>query len=239
MTAGWVLATRPDDELAPLRAALAGRGLAVLGYPVLREEASPPGAAALDGALAACSLVAFTSRRGPAGLRRAAGELWPALQRLPAAAVGAVTAEAARREGFRVEIVGDAGGEALAALVAGAVAAGATVLHPCGREHREELRGALETRGVQVVEVVVYGVAEATAAELPPLPADPPRAVLLTSPRAAQAYLNASGGRYAGVPHLALGPTTAAAAAEAGLRVRAVPRNTPEAVVEELCRTCS
>jgi uroporphyrinogen-III synthase len=218
---------------------MAQRGVTVLGYPVLREEALGGLAPGLERAVAECSLVAFTSRRAPAALRQVAGELWPALQRLPAAAVGAATAEAARREGFRVEIVGDSGGAALATLLAGVVRPGEVVLHPCGREHREEFGRALAGTGVRVLPVVVYCLAETAVADLPSLPPDLPRAVLLTSPRAARAYLNASGGRYVRVPHLAFGPTTAAAAAEAGLQVRPLSRHTPEAVVEELCRTCS
>jgi uroporphyrinogen-III synthase len=239
VTGGWILATRSDEELAPLSAALAAQGLRVVAYPVLREEAFPDQSGDLGRAAAECSWVAFTSRRAPAALRRLAGELWPGLLRLPVAAVGAATAAAAAREGFGVELVGDRGGEALAALLAGKVAAGGTVLHPCGREHRDELARALAQRGIGVRAIVVYGLGETAPGDLPRLPAEAPRAVLLTSPRAARAYLRASSGRYAKVVHLALGATTAAEAEAAGLAVRPIARPTNEAVVEELCRTCS
>ncbi len=239
MTNGWVLATRTEEELEPLRAALELRGVRLLGYPVLCAEAPCDFTPQLEQALGQCSLIAFTSRRAPAALRRGAGKLWPAVLQLPAAAVGATTAGAASREGFRVEVVGDAGGEALAALVRGALPPDGVVLHACGRAHRDEFRRTLAGSGIRVLAVVVYRVGETPAADLPPLPPEPPRVVLLTSPRAARAYLHASSGRFAGVPHLALGPTTASAAIEAGLPARPLSASTPDAVLEEICLTCS
>ena len=239
MTGGWILATRTDEELAPLRSALAARGLRVVGYPVLREESPYTPADDLEHAMAQCALVAFTSRRAPAALRQAAPALWPALLRLPAAAVGPATAAAAAREGFRVEIVGESGGATLAPLLGARLPRGSTVLHPCGRDHREEFGRVLAASGFRVIPIVVYGMGETAPEDLPPLPAGVPRAVLLTSPRAALAYVRASGGRFARVPHLAVGTTTAAAAAEAGVEARALSRQTSEAIVEELCRICS
>jgi uroporphyrinogen-III synthase len=239
VTGGWILATRPDEELAPLRSALAAKGFRVVGYPVLREEPPCAPAGDIESVVAQSAFVAFTSRRAPAALRRVTAALWPALLRLPAATVGAATAAAARREGFRVEIVGDSGGGALAVMLAARLAPGSTVLHPCGRDHREELSLALARSGIRVHTIVVYAMDEAGTENLPALPEEPPRAVLLTSPRAARAYLRASGGRFAAVPHLALGATTAAAAVESGVAARSLPRRTSEAILEELCRICS
>ncbi len=239
MTRGWILATRSDEELAPIAAAVAREGLSVIAYPVLSEDEHCEFVHELTRAMGQGSLVAFTSRRAPGALHRGAGPQWEAVVRLPAAAVGAATALAAEREGFKVGLVGDAGGEALASLLVSRQPRGSGVIHPCGCEHREEFARALEAGGVRHIPVVVYRLAETAVGDLPPLPPGDPLAVLLTSPRAARAYLTASRRRYASVPHLALGATTAAAAAEAGVAARQLPALTNEAVVEELCRTCS
>jgi uroporphyrinogen-III synthase len=239
VTDRWVLATRTDEELAPLAAALRDHGWKVVAYPVLREEplAAAP-IADLDETAAECSLVAFTSRRAPGALHRVAGASWSRIVRLPAAAVGVATAEAAREEGFIVTIVGDAGGEALAVQVARALPRGASVLHPCGREHRAELARGLEAAGIRAAQVVVYGMTETPPELLPALADGRPSAVLLTSPRAAKAYLRLTGASFAGVPHFALGPTTAATVAAAGIAARVLVSTKPEALVEELCPTC-
>jgi uroporphyrinogen-III synthase len=239
----WVLATRGPRELESLARLLAAEGITVLPYQVLREApADDPGAWTLVAGLRQdpCWVV-FTSRRAApallvAGERRGMG---PWLLSLPAAAVGEATASAARAAGFTVALVGDAGGRALAALLATRLAAGSTVLHACAREHRDEFGVALAGSGSRIVPIVVYSMDETPAEDLPPLPSELPRAVLLTSPRATRAYLCATGGCYAAVPHIALGATTAAAAEDAGLEARVLSRQTNEAVMEELCRICS
>jgi uroporphyrinogen-III synthase len=236
----WVLVTRGAGEVDALARLLAPRGIAVLPYPVLREVPAddPPAWELVAGLRQIPCWVAFTSRRAVPALL-AAGEkrgLTAWLLSLPAAAVGEATAAAARRSGFSVAVVGDAGGEALAGRLAERLRAASTVVHPCGREHRDELGAALARSGFSVVPVVVYAMDETTAGELPALPARPPRAVVLTSPRGARAYLRASGGCYAAVAHIALGATTAAAAEEAGIQARVVAHASDEAIMEELCR---
>jgi uroporphyrinogen-III synthase len=237
---GWILATRADDELTPIAAALATKGIRVIGFPVLREEPVQGPLSGLDAAIDEAAVVAFTSRRAPGAMRHGAGgALWSRVVRLPAAAVGPATAAAARREGFDVGIVGEAGGASLGAALLRVLGAGDRVLHPCGREHRDELERVLAGGGVRVLPLVVYVMADAAPETLPPLPDGRPLGVFLTSPRAARAYLRASGGRFAGVPHVALGATTAAAAAEEGIAAHAPASATTEAVLEELCRNCS
>jgi uroporphyrinogen-III synthase len=236
----WVLATRALREVESLARLLAARGLTVLPYPVLRETPSDdPGAWALVAGLRQeVRCVVFTSRRAvPASLAAAEKRaLRPWLLSCPIAAVGEATAAVARRSGFSVAVVGDAGGEALAVQLTARLAAGSAVLHPCGREHREELGVALAARGIRVVPVVVYAMDETPAEDLPALPPDLPRAVLLTSPRATRAYWRASGGCYAAVAHFALGATTAATAGEMGIAARVVAGLGEEGIVEELCR---
>ncbi len=238
---GWVLATRAADELAPIAAALAARGFEVVAMPLLREAAvdDAEGRAAVERALPTIRMTAFTSKRAPAALRRAAPDLAAELAARPAAAVGEATAAAARRERFAVAVVGQGGGEALAGALAGRLQPGDAVVHPCGREHRAELSDALARAGFEVLPFVVYAMEEIPAGEAPPLPAGRPAAVVLTSPRAVAAYLERSGARWADVPHLAIGATTAAADAAAGVYARPAAQPTTESIVEELCQICS
>ncbi len=170
---------------------------------------------------------------------RAAPALSAQVAALPVAAVGRATADAARREGFDVRVVSDGGGEALARALAPLLLPGDAVLHPCGQDHRPEFAWALADEGVRVVPLVVYAMDEVTAGEGAPLPSEPPMAVVLTSPRSVRAYLARCGERWTGVPHIAIGERTAAAAAEAGVRAAAAASPTSESIVEELWQICS
>lgn len=79
---------------------------------------------------------------------RHGGEQLDQLTRLPAYAVGEVTAEAARRGGFDVRVVGDSGA---AALLAGAERAGIRrALHLGGRER------TIESGGIVAEAITVY-----------------------------------------------------------------------------------
>ncbi len=241
MSGRWVLATRGGDGVLALAQALASRGVELVAAEFLREApvCDDAGRARVGALLGSVALVAFTSPRAPAALRRAAPDLAAKLAALPAAAVGPASASAARREGFDVVLVGDRGGEALAHALAGRVRPGELVLHPCGRERRDEFGGALSATGVRVLPFVVYAMDATAPAELPHLPAEPPAAVVLTSPRSVRAYLAACGERWLGVPHLAIGATTAAAAAAAGARTVTAHNPNIESIVEELCQICS
>ncbi len=241
MSRRWVLATRGAEELEALADALAKRGVELVPLAVTREVPvdDAAGRTVVAAALEEFKLIAFTSKRAPRALRRAAPDLMPALATRPAAAVGPATADAARREGFDVRIVGGGGGGALANLVAPRLQPGDAVLHPCGRERRDEFGEALGKLGARVVPLVVYAMEEIPAGEGRRLPEECPAAVVLTSPRAVRAYLARCGSRWAGVPHIAVGATTAAAAAAAGVRTVAAPHPTTESIVEELWQTCS
>ncbi len=241
MNRRWVLATTADGGLSGLVEALAARGVDLVTFEVMRErpvtdEAAIAGVRATLGEIA---FVAFTSRRAPRAFRRAAPDLLEATTSLPAAAVGPSTAAAARREGYEVRVVSDAGGEALGRALAGQLRPGDAVLHPCGRDRRSEFGAALAGTGARVVPLVVYAMEEVPAGEAGPLPAAAPAAVVLTSPRSVRAYLSLSGSRWREVPHIAIGPTTAAAALEAGVPAVAAANPTPESIVEEIWQTCS
>lgn len=240
MSARWVLVTRPDDELESFRAALAPAGFSVVPYPVLRQVAwdDRDGWRRLDDTGSRLHATCFTSPRAPAPFRAAAETRGRTdLAALPATAVGAATAQSASSCGFSVVAVGGSGGRDLAGLIAGRVPRAAAVLHPCAREHRGELEDALARHDIEVVTLIVYAMDLAPAASLPVLPASPPAAVVLTSPRAAEAYSAACGSRFAAAPHLVMGITSAARARELGIEAVTLRRPSPTAIVEELCRT--
>jgi uroporphyrinogen-III synthase len=243
MSRRCVLITRGAEELHDLARALAERGLDVVPYAVLRDVAcaDPAGWEAVARNVGDLRRIAFTSPRAPSALLAAApsAELAARVAAVPAAVVGEATARAAAAAGFTVAERGTAGGADLAGRIAARCGRGATVLHPCGREHHGDLAAGLEGRDITVVTLVVYAMDATPPSELPPLP-DPAAtaAVVLTSPRAAEAYVAASGRRLAGVTHLVMGPTTAARARELGLDAVPLRRPTPAAIVEELCQIC-
>jgi uroporphyrinogen-III synthase len=240
---GWVLVTRAEEDLDDLREALGAIGFGVVPYPVLRPVPAidESGWAAVRTARPRLRAVAFTSPRAPAALRTAAAarDLTGDLADWPAFAVGGATASAAAAAGFAVAAVGSGGGAELARVVAARLEGGASVLHACGRDHRRDLADSLTAAGIELLEVIVYAMELTPQADLPALPAAPPAAVLLTSPRAAEAFAAAAGRELAGARLLAMGATTAAGARAAGLDVTVLRRPSPDAVVEELCQTCS
>jgi len=235
----WVLVTREEAELGELQGRLPD-GVRLVAFPVLRlspwESAQPW--EALEGQLGKLSALAFTSRHAPGAFlaqARVRGLAEPLLC-LPAAAVGAATARACHEAGFAVHLVGDGGGARLAQLMLQRFPRPLVVAFPCGRDHREELVEELSAAGATVLSVPVYAMALTPREELPQLPEGLPSAVVVTSPRAAQAYWQATGGGFATVPHLALGPTTAVALANLGLNPKALAKPSTEKLLEELCR---
>jgi uroporphyrinogen-III synthase len=239
----WVLVTRSEDETVELAAALKLRGIAVAPYPVLVESDHDDAAgwAAAVREQSRLRWIALTSGRAPRAFRRQAMSrgMWSELLALPTAAVGEATATAARACGLTVRLVGRSGGRELAESVLAELRPGDAVLHPCGRDRRPELEAALDGGGARAVPVAVYAMELAETSALPELPGTPPVGVVVTSPRAAEAYLRAVGNRYAAVPHLALGGSTQRAAGAAGLQTIVVATPTSQAVVEEICRISS
>lgn len=239
----FVLVTRSESTLDEIRAALAPHAIEAFAYPVLRDAPveDSEGWDRVAATLGSLRVIAMTSARAAEPFRRGALSrgLWPTLATLPVAAVGRATARAAEAAGLRVELTGTAGAAALVGQLGARLEGGAAAVHPCGRDRRDELAEGLRRAGRAVIPVAVYAMDPTPAADLPELPTQPPLAVLLSSPRAARAYAAATSCRFAGVPHLAMGATTAAAAAELGLAVVTLPDPTPDALVEELCQICS
>lgn len=172
------------------------------------------------------------------------------------AAVGDATAAALRAHGLKVELVPDdkrAAGLARALIAADPGVVGAHVLVPRAAEGREELAQALTAAGVHVTEAVAYRTVAASVAELGPLLARLAAADLdiLTffAPSQVAALVDALaehlGGQGSAVTLLnrarliaAIGPTTADALRQRGLRVDVIPTApSAELLVAALCST--
>lgn len=162
------------------------------------------------------------------------------------AAVGPATAARLARDVRAPDLVPqEARGEAMAAALAPAVA-GASVLLPRPAEGRPELLAGLVEAGARVTAVEAYRTVPAPPEALAPLAGWLERgevdAVAFASPSAVAAVVGALGARQALLGRAllaAIGPTTAAALAAAGLPAGAEPathtgRALAEAVAERL-----
>jgi uroporphyrinogen-III synthase len=223
---GWrVLVTRPREQIAALADAVEALGGEPVPYPTI-ELAPPPSFSALDAALAgpahdwlvftSPSAVRFTTARAEATRARAL------LARPQVAAVGAETARAVTDAGLVVAVVpavDEQCQEGLASALAD-LAPGTRVLFPQAVGGRELLRDVLVARGC-VVDVVPVSQT-LPVHDLPALPSFD--AAAFASPSALRAFVARWGA--AELAHAAvavIGPTTAAAARELGVRVDAMP----------------
>ena len=207
--------------LAGLRVALTGSRdsagelcarLATLGARVLREDVveiedlEAPALARSLAALARGDALVVTSAnaaRRLRGLAVAAG--------VRIAAVGQASARALRDAGLAPEVVGEGGARELARRLD--LARGARVLFPCAENARRELEVELAERGVMVERLVLYrsrarhGAALSAEADVR----------LYLSPSAVAAGLEHERAGSGRAQRLALGPSTSAALAAAGL----------------------
>ncbi|MDT8341741.1 MAG: uroporphyrinogen-III synthase, partial [Longimicrobiales bacterium] len=227
-----VVTTRAGEGDDPLSDALRAAGAEVRAWPTLRfgEPADPR---ALEAALAALDRwdwLAFTSPRAVQAVAARVGrppEAPPGRWRV--AAVGSGTADALRKAGWPVQLVGgDGGAEGLVEALArsGAPLTGARVLFLAGSLARTVLERGLAERGARVDRVEAYRTEV--------IPPDPERvradlrrgvdAVLFASPSAVRGVDAALGGGLAGaldgVCVVAIGPTTAAELRRTGLHPR-------------------
>jgi uroporphyrinogen-III synthase len=241
-----VLITRHPEDYRALQELVRPAGIRIKAYPVLRLEPERDergwrkvlralGDGAPGPGPAGCWL-ALASPRAPSHLvqeaRRRSAEH---LLRLPVAAVGPATAEAARAAGLEVALIGSSGGAALAVELNDRLEPGSTVVLGCGRDRRPELGHGLEAAGHRVLPLIVYRMRPTPPREIPPLG---PRIdlVVLTSPRAAGLYLDSVGGLPLPCDHMALGATTRDAAAAMGIDCSIPPKPTIESLAEELCQ---
>lgn len=225
-----VLVTRPKERSLELVFLLEDEGAEVIHLPLLEilppEDARPLHSAAEHVGRYAwivfaspAAVVAFAEAVREAGTRDALG-------RAKVAVVGAQTSRAAKDRGMTVFVETNGTGADLGDALAGRVHPGDELLLPCARDARPELAAALDELGGTVTRVVAYRAEklQPTAEEIQAAVSS--AVVLFASPRTAEAYLEALGDRgreaLSKAAVVAIGPTTADAARELGLRVDAV-----------------
>lgn len=190
---------------------LADRGLDPVFLPCLEVVTAPP--SELEGirqAAAAADWILLTSGR-------AVEVVWPNGAMPPArvAAVGPATAEAARRAGGNVALVGDAGAHRLLTQLAEVIDGGTLVFpHAANTEAATEL--ALDTLGVHVIARSVYHTSP-----VPPS-ADPVDAAMFASPSAVAGWSMSRD--MEGLVIAAIGRTTLGAIEAAGHRADVVAK---------------
>jgi uroporphyrinogen-III synthase len=201
----WVTRTRPAADATAER--LAALGLLPIVAPVL--AARPIVDAAVD--LVGVDAIAFTSGHAVTAFAALSAEREPVVF-----AVGAATAQAARRLGFGRVVVGTGGAGALAPLIAAAEPRPARVLIPTAAEPSADLAGLLASLGVGAVTAAVYETIP-TGAFAPLSEID---AILIHSARAAALVADHLAGQdeAARLAAYAISETAAAPLRAAGLR---------------------
>ncbi|MEQ1895025.1 MAG: uroporphyrinogen-III synthase, partial [Planctomycetota bacterium] len=189
----------------------------------VHQDLSTPELAARLAVLRAGDALVVTSAhaaRRLAGLRAAPGVL--------VAAVGAATGAELRAGGWSVALTGHAGAAALGRALE--LARGARVLFPCAEDARGELEAELVPRGFEVERLALYRTHPAPA----PRFASEATQRLYTSPSAVAAALPFERRQLPRAARLALGPSTAAALAAAGLAHATCASTDPEDVLAAL-----
>lgn len=173
----WITRAQPAAEATAARVRALGHEPFIA--PLLRVE--PVEGVEVD--LRGVCALAFTSANGVRAFIAATPE-----RSLRVFAVGAATAQAVRAAGFKNVLSADGDVEALAEGIAARKRdLKGCVLHPGAAEPAGDLVGALQAHGVEARRLILYdtGPAELSAEELAILPEID--AVLLHSPKAAQA----------------------------------------------------
>lgn len=178
-----VLVTRPEPGASRTARRLQDMGFQPILLPLTETVALPVDAGLIpDEAVA----VAVTSANA---VRHASKEVIAALAALPCHAVGARTAEAARKMGFLSVIEGSGDAETLAGSIASALP-GKAIVYLCGRVRFPVFEQRLEAGGVQVRVVETYDTLPVPYSDetiLALLSGQPVDAVLLYSAKAAAA----------------------------------------------------
>jgi uroporphyrinogen III methyltransferase/synthase len=233
-----IVVTRAPEQAAELNAALSALGAQVLSMPTMSFAAATDFSAldaALDGlgqfdwlVFASQNAVRFVSQRLLETRKRASTIAFPSLS---VAAVGQATATASNAAGFRVTYTAkNPSGESLASELAHYVA-GKNVLLPRSDRGDARLMNGLRESGAKVTDVIAYrtlGAQEVNAEALGDFRAGAVDAILFASPSAFQNLCDVIP-----VPEMAMlslrvnfaaiGPTTAKALREAGVRVAIQP----------------
>lgn len=230
-----VVVTRPRSQSRPLVSALEHAGARVVELPVIAIDDPQDGGVALRAAVdrlvdGRYGWLAFTSQNAVDRVL----ELVPdttKLAKVRLAAVGSATAEALSARGLEPELASDRGGagelaEALLSAVVRPDTNATSVLFPRSEQAREILVSKLRAAGWDIDEVVAYRtVAAGRDRGFTPEAVDAAsRAdiVTFTSPSAVRRYLESDAGSTMPAIVACIGPTTAAALEEAGMRADVV-----------------
>jgi len=157
LTGVGVVVTRGEGEDKGLSAALRARGASVYHWPTTRwaPTTNPDRLAAALGRLKTFDWAVLTSPRAVAAVAEHVESVPDALR---LAAVGQSTAEAARREGWRITLVPET--QTAAALVAAlgqaGVGPGTRVFFPASQIARTTVESGLRALGVEVERVTAY-----------------------------------------------------------------------------------
>jgi len=230
-----IAVTRASEQVAELKHLLEARGAQVWEVPVIRF-APPSDPARLEQALShllAFDWIVFTSANGVRWASRALGKLdqdLASLRRCAVAAVGEATAATLRQEGIEPALVpAEAMGASLAAALLTRQPRPRRVLLLRAETGTPALVNALKAAGIEVEDVAVYRTE--TNMDLDPQVLAPVRSGLVdafafASPSAARSLvklLGTDGVKMVNRSRIAcIGPTTAAACQELGLRVDAI-----------------
>jgi uroporphyrinogen-III synthase len=187
VTPRTVLVTRPAEDAWPLARHIEALGHRALCEPLLVIRFLDDTTLDLTGARA----LAFTSANGVRALVHAHPDA-PRLG-LPAFAVGAATAAAARAAGFANVVTGGGDVETLArAIVTELRPGGGTVVHVAGRERAGDLVAALAAEGVEARRAVLYAadaVESLSPGTVEALRAGTVDDVIIFSPRTARRFV--------------------------------------------------
>lgn len=210
----WVTRAQPGAAATAERLKALGHDPLVGPLLFVRDVASPPPPP--------FAALAFTSANGAAAFARRDPE-----RDKPVFTVGDATAAAARAAGYRDVRSADGDVEALAALILSQPPLQGMVLHACAAEPAGDLVGALKTAGQPAERLTVY---ETALAQTLPAGALDAEAVLVHSPRAAEALATLTpSGALSAMGAYVLSPACAEPLAGLGFRAMVVADRPHEA----------
>ncbi|MBW3552577.1 MAG: uroporphyrinogen-III synthase [Gemmatimonadetes bacterium] len=222
-----VVVTRPVDRAGTLVAALEAEGAEVVLFPTIEVVAPENSAQLADAAarVAEYDWVVFTSVYAVRALRDAASPVAAKAPRV--GCVGEATAAEAEQAGFVPTVTpeGQTAADLARTLVAAGVGPGSRILFPKAADAREELPRILRDGGAVVDEVVAYrkvAVGGPPDATVEALLAGREVTLTFTAPSTVRNFVRSWGGPVGAARVVVIGPTTAAAAEAAGMRVSAV-----------------
>jgi uroporphyrinogen III methyltransferase/synthase len=242
-----IVITRSAAQSEAIARELALRGAIPMVVPLV-SFAEPEDFAVLDAAIAEMEKfdwIVFTSAQAVRAVVKRSGELKNAMNWTGGgsrvAAVGSVSAEAAREAGFSVEYVAETHTGAALAAELGERLRGAKVLLPRSDRANPDLPPALKLCGAQVTEVVAYRTLRPTGIDqrkLQQIADGGADAILFFSPSAVQHFAELFGDKQLRVLQdklaiAAVGPVTASALSDSGVtRMVVAGDTTARAVVQ-------